>query len=100
MAKITLEITDAMQAYIDRKVATGAFKNTADVVEKLLMLAIRAEQKNDIDAKLLEASDQIDRGECAPWEPGEGRRLLAELTARKAAEYLLKKNEELYRRLA
>jgi hypothetical protein len=33
-------------------------------------------EKERIDQLLLEAADQIDRGECAPWQPGEGRKIL------------------------
>ena len=39
-------------------------------------------KKERIEQLLLEAVDQVDRGECAPWQPGEGRKILDEVTRR------------------
>ena len=38
--------------------------------------------KERVEQMLLEAVDQIDRGECAPWQPGEGRRILDDVIRR------------------
>jgi hypothetical protein len=68
------------------------------------------ERKEAIEKMLLVAIDQIERGECEPWKPGDAHRQLDELIRQrlanadpdfvKAAQEVLKKNEELYRRLA
>jgi Arc/MetJ-type ribon-helix-helix transcriptional regulator len=76
---MTIEITDTMKEYVDRKVQTGTFKDSNAVVQALFDAAIRAEARAKIDGLLLEAADQIDHGECSPWQPGEARKLLQEL---------------------
>jgi hypothetical protein len=38
--------------------------------------------KDRVEQLLLQAVDQIDRGECAPWQPGEGRRILDDVIRR------------------
>jgi hypothetical protein len=43
----------------------------------------RNREKQRVDQLLLEAVDQIDRGECAPWQPGEGRKMLDEVIRRR-----------------
>ena len=79
METMTIELTDSMKDYVNRKVAAGGFKDGSAVVQALVSVAILAETRGEIDQKLLEAVDQIERGECAPWQPGEGRRLLQEM---------------------
>jgi hypothetical protein len=66
---------------------------------------------------LLEGLDEVEGGECAPWDPVEDRKVLEEMIRRRreagigreagiecdfaeAAEKVLRKNAELYRRLA
>jgi Arc/MetJ-type ribon-helix-helix transcriptional regulator len=84
MVTLAVEITDTMKKYVDRKIQSGDFRDSSAVVQALFNAALRAEARNQIDEKLLEAVDQIERGEFAPWQPGEGRRLLQEMTRQRA----------------
>jgi Arc/MetJ-type ribon-helix-helix transcriptional regulator len=79
MATLTIEITDDMKKYVDRQIAKGGFKDGSAVVHALLNVALVAERRAEIDQKLLEAVDQVERGECAPWQPGDARKLLQEI---------------------
>jgi Arc/MetJ-type ribon-helix-helix transcriptional regulator len=79
MATLTIEITDTMKEYVDRKTVTGGFKDSSAFVQALIDIAILAETRAHVDQALLEAVDQVERGECIPWEPGESRRLLHEM---------------------
>jgi Arc/MetJ-type ribon-helix-helix transcriptional regulator len=85
MATMTIEITDAVKDYVDRKVAAGDFKSGNEAVQGLLDAAIRAECRARIEKELLVAMDEIDRGECAPWNPEEDRKLLQELIRERTA---------------
>lgn len=85
MATMTIEITDSMKEYVDRKVASGGFNSSSDVMQRLLNLAMRAEVREQVEKDLLEAIDDIDRGDCAPWQPGEHRKLLQELLRQRSA---------------
>jgi putative addiction module CopG family antidote len=79
MATITVELTEPMKNFVDRKVQSGDFKNSSEVVQALLDVAIRAETRAKLDQRLLAGLDQIERGECSPWEPAEDRRVLQEM---------------------
>lgn len=79
MATMTIEITDGMKDYVDQKIAAGGFKDRSAFVQALLNMAILAETRQQVDEKLLEAVAQIERGECGPWQPGEGHRMLQEM---------------------
>jgi Arc/MetJ-type ribon-helix-helix transcriptional regulator len=79
MATLTIEITDDMKKYVDRQIAKGGFKDGSAVVHALFNVALVAEKRAEIDQKLLEAIDEIERGECAPWQPGDASKLLQEI---------------------
>jgi Arc/MetJ-type ribon-helix-helix transcriptional regulator len=79
MATVTIELTDRMMKFVDGKVQSGSFKDANEAVQALLDVAIRVESRAEIDKKLLEALDQIERGECAPWNPAEDRKMLQEM---------------------
>lgn len=79
MATLTIEITDGLKTYIERQVASGAFKDSSAVVQALFDVAVLAERRDEIDQKLLEAEDEFERGECAPWRPGDTHQLLRDL---------------------
>jgi putative addiction module CopG family antidote len=79
MATVTIELTDRMKNFVDRKVQSGNFKDTNEVVQALLDVAIRFETRAEINKKLLASIEQIERGECAPWDPAEDRKLLQEM---------------------
>jgi hypothetical protein len=56
--------------------------------EKLRLISALCEsmakdpEKVRIDQLLLVAVDQIERGECEPWQPGEGRKILDDVIRR------------------
>jgi putative addiction module CopG family antidote len=79
MATVTIELTDRMKSFVERKVQSGNFKDTNEVVQALLDVAIRFETRAEINKKLLASIEQIERGECAPWDPAEDRKLLQEM---------------------
>jgi Arc/MetJ-type ribon-helix-helix transcriptional regulator len=79
MATLTIEITDDMKKYVDRQIAKGGFKDDSAVVHALFNAALVAERRAEIDQKLLDALDEIDRGACAPWQPGDAGKLLQEI---------------------
>ena len=79
MATMTIEITDAMKEFVERKVATGSFKTGSDVVQTLLDAAMRAEVREQLEQELLAGIDDIDQGNCSPWKPGKHREFLQEL---------------------
>jgi Arc/MetJ-type ribon-helix-helix transcriptional regulator len=79
MNTLTIEITDDMKEFVDRRVAAGDFKDTSAVVQALFNVAILAERRTELDQKLLDAEGEIARGECAPWQPGDAHKLLQEL---------------------
>jgi Arc/MetJ-type ribon-helix-helix transcriptional regulator len=76
METITIEIPDRLKNFVDRKIQSGSFKNSSDVVQALVDVAICAETRVEIDKKLLHSINQIEGGECAPWDPAEDRMLL------------------------
>jgi Arc/MetJ-type ribon-helix-helix transcriptional regulator len=80
---MTIEITDRMMEYVDRKVASGAFKD--DVVQMLLDAALRAEARGHLERELLAGIDDIEQGKCTPWKPGEHKALLQELIRQRSA---------------
>ncbi len=80
MATLTIEITDDMKKYVDRQIAKGGFKDGSAVMHADLQCRrFVAEKRAEIDQKLLEAIDEIERGECAPWQPGDASKLLQEI---------------------
>ena len=79
METLTIEITPDIKGYVERKLASGRFKDPSAVVQMLFDVAMRAETRQKIDQMLIEGIDQIDRGECAPWRPAEDRTMLQEM---------------------
>lgn len=82
METLTVQITDDMKKYVDRQIAAGAFKDSSAVVRSLFSVALLQQEREEIDRKLLEAIDEIDRGECTPWHPGDAGKLLQEINRR------------------
>jgi Arc/MetJ-type ribon-helix-helix transcriptional regulator len=76
MTTMTIELTEDMKEFVDRRVAAGAFKDGAAVIQALFHVALAAERRDAIDQKLMNAIDEIESGECAPWEPGDAHKLL------------------------
>lgn len=79
MATLNVEITEPMKQYVDRQIASGGFKNESAVVRALFDVAILGQKRQEVDQMLLVAVDQIERGECSPWQPGESKKMLDEI---------------------
>lgn len=88
MATLTAEITDDLQNRLDRELATGRFKDRNDLVQILLETAIRAQWKKEVEDKIDEALDEIERGDFVVHKKGDcgrmGREYLKEKRAREA----------------
>jgi Arc/MetJ-type ribon-helix-helix transcriptional regulator len=88
MATMTVEITDDLKKRLDGEVASGRFKDTSDLVQVLLEAAIRMRWKEDVEKKIDEALDEVERGEVVAWKKGDcanmGREYLQEKRAREA----------------
>ncbi|GEM_PF-4445421 len=88
MATMTVEITDDLKKRLDREVASGRFKDTNVLVQRLLEAAIRLQWQDDVENKIDEALDEVERGEVVPWNKGDcsrmGREYLQEKQAREA----------------
>jgi len=83
MATINIELPEKLSAFVDHRVKTGQFKDAGAYMQLLIAEDMASAAVNLSEAELerrdqllLEAVDQIDRGEFAPWEPGEGKRIL------------------------
>lgn len=74
MATMTIELTNEMKEFVDRRVAADAFKDGAAVVQALFNVALAAERRDTIDQKLLDAVD----------EPGDAHKLLHEIQRQRA----------------
>lgn len=88
MATLTVEIPDALKERIDHEVACGRYKDSSTLVQMLLEIAMREQWRSEIDRKLDEALDEIERGDVVPWKKGDcakmGREYLAAKRAREA----------------
>jgi len=89
MATLTVEITDELKKRLDREVAAGHFKDNSALVQTLLEAAIRIKWKEEVDKKIDEALDEVERGEVLPWNMGDcasmGREYLEQRRNRKAS---------------
>jgi Arc/MetJ-type ribon-helix-helix transcriptional regulator len=71
-------------AYMQGLIAAGKFDDLSSCVASFVEEGIRAAQRRDIDAKLLEALDQDEKGQSLPWTK-EDRRAAREAVARKSS---------------
>ena len=105
MATLTIEIPDTMKAFIDREIAAGEFKDANEFIAHLVVLEMydrdhepdcyirdgkivfaNDEQRERLEKKLEEALDEMDRGECKPYRPGEFQELVEEMIRRRETE--------------
>ena len=88
MATLTVEITDSLQDRLDREVAAGRAKDRSALVQLLLEAAINGQWKEEVENKIDEALDEIERGDFVVHKKGDcgrmGREYLAEKRAREA----------------
>jgi predicted transcriptional regulator len=85
MATMTVVITDDLKERLDREMASGHFKDRNVLVQKLLEAGICLKWKEDVENKIDEALDEVERGDVAPWKKGDcakmGREYLQEKRA-------------------
>jgi predicted transcriptional regulator len=88
MATMTVEITDDLKERLDREMASGRFKDANVLVQRLLEAGIRLKWKEEVEDKIDEALDEVERGDVVPWKTGDcvkmGREYLQEKRAREA----------------
>ena len=88
MAELNISIPDSMKAFVDSKVGPGRLPDASAYFQLLIAEHMEAnrvfspEERERIDKLLLEAVDQFDRGEYAPWQPGEARKILDDVNRR------------------
>ena len=80
---LTIEVSDATKQYLESRVGPGKFKDVGAYAAWLITSDMESqrmdftpEEKARVETMLLEALDQVERGECSPWQPGEGRKIL------------------------
>jgi Arc/MetJ-type ribon-helix-helix transcriptional regulator len=88
MAILTVEISDSLKERLDREVASGRFKDRDALVQSLLEAGIRSQWRAEVDKKIDEALDDVERGDVVAWQQGDcaklGREYLKEKHAREA----------------
>ena len=85
MATITVEITDDLNERLDREFASGQFKDRNALVQILLETAIRTKWKEDVENKIDEALDEIERGDFVVHKKGDCGRMGREYLKEKRA---------------
>ena len=68
MAKISIEVPDSINEFIEREVALGRYESASKLIESVLN---RAKWRADVEDKLEEALDECERGDCATWTKGD-----------------------------
>jgi predicted transcriptional regulator len=88
LATLTVEITDSLNERLERELAAGRAKDRSALVQFLLESAIDAQWKEEVEKKIDEALDEIERGEVVVYKKGDcgrmGREYLKEKRAREA----------------
>ena len=71
MTSLTVPLPDPMKRFVEDEAAAAGFANPVDFVHDLICRAQRDKARKDLEAKLLEAVDALDRRS----DPDEGRGL-------------------------
>ena len=78
MTNLSFELPDHMMDFVETRIGPGKFKDARAYLQYLIaedmqnyQIAFTDEEKARIDQKLLEALEEIERGECRPWNVGE-----------------------------
>lgn len=85
MATLTVEISEAMKASLDREVASGGCEGRDALVQSLLELGMHARWRVQMEAKIDEALLDVERGDVHPWTPGDAGRIGRKYFAEKRA---------------
>jgi Arc/MetJ-type ribon-helix-helix transcriptional regulator len=75
MATLTVQIGESLKERLDREVESGRAKSHDDLVQLLLESAIDAKWKDEVDLKIIEALDDIERGDVVVHKRGDVGRL-------------------------
>lgn len=87
MSTVTIELTDHLREFVDSEASQ---RGCADAAEYIRLLVEHANEAAEIRRKIQEAEDEVARGECSEWKPGDvtkrTRALIAEhLAAQRGA---------------
>ena len=68
-----VSLTDKLDEYVRRKVASGLYNNASEVIREALRLKIAAEEQDEARLQRLRdaidpAWEQAERGECVPFD--------------------------------
>jgi antitoxin ParD1/3/4 len=66
---MTVTLSPTVEALIQEKVASGRFRDASEVVEVALIQMDERDRLDRLRASLLEAEEQLDRGEGVDWSP-------------------------------
>jgi antitoxin ParD1/3/4 len=61
MSTITIELPDALKAFIDERVAEGGYRDASEFVQSLLEAELLRRVGREVDELLLEAGDDVFR---------------------------------------
>ncbi len=85
MATLTVEITESLNERLDREVAEGRAKDRSALVQMLLESAMNAQWKEEVEGKIDEALDEIERGDFVVHKKGDCGRMAREYLKQKRA---------------
>jgi hypothetical protein len=88
MSTLTIEISDADTIqFVQAEAAQGGFADPSGYIQALLTARKLSKQKAEIEAKVLEALDEYERGECTLWQPGDSVKLAEKLLRERQARH-------------
>jgi Arc/MetJ-type ribon-helix-helix transcriptional regulator len=76
MSTITIELDETLQAFVENQISNRGYASAGEYLRALLEEAI---ELRDVQMKLQEGLDAIDRGEFSLWKPGDSQRRVEEL---------------------
>ena len=85
MPILTVEISDTLNERLERELALGKERDRSAFVQSLLESAMNARWKEDVENKIDESLDEIERGEVVPYEKGDCGRMAREYLKEKLA---------------
>ena len=78
MNTLQVELPADMQSFVDRKVSQGEFPSASALVQQLLAKAMEIERRKEIERKLMEAMEEVEKGQGIPWNKDRFNELLRE----------------------
>jgi Arc/MetJ-type ribon-helix-helix transcriptional regulator len=86
MTRITIDLPDAMEDYLEHQVRSGRFKDRSGVVQDLIAEAVRNQWRQEADEKLRESLAEYERGEGVRWKKGDCEKMVREYLKRKKSQ--------------